>query len=62
MNTPTHHDPDQLAAVARAASKAAGCTCQPDLEVVEEYPGMHRCTVRHDAWCQLLARRSARWN
>jgi hypothetical protein len=60
--SPKHHDPDQLAAAARAAAREAGCTCHPDIEVVEEYDGMHRAQVLHDGICSLMIRRSAGWN
>jgi len=53
--SPTHHDPDQLAAITRAAARQAGCTCHPDIDVTEEGDGMHRAQVLHDWWCRLMA-------
>ncbi len=40
--------------VALAGSRAAGCTCNPDIEITHDPTGIEQATVRHDPWCALL--------
>lgn len=47
---------------ARLATCLAGCTCVPDITIVEEAPCVYRAKVQHDTWCELLCRRAAPWS
>ena len=57
-----HHDPDTLTESARIAAVLAGCTCDPDVELVVLEDGIYTATVHHDHGCPLLTRRAAVWN
>ena len=52
---------EQIKAAALTASRLAGCTCEPsiDIETVDE---IHHAHIAHDPWCALLARRAAPCN
>ena len=50
--------------MAKAASRATGCDCEPNV-TVEELEGplpLRRVEVAHDPWCRLLKLRTAHLN
>ena len=51
-----------LRAVALAASRVEGCTCEPVITTIEVAPHVHRAEVAHDDWCPLLRSRLSRSN
>lgn len=52
----------RLAEAALAATRAAGCTCAPDMVLHRGAGGVLHVHVAHDDWCPLLVRQAARWN
>lgn len=57
-------DDDRLALVARAGARALGCSCSPDIVIVQPTPAdPHRhVDVEHDADCTLLRSLASPWN
>jgi hypothetical protein len=52
----------ELVDAAIVAARVGGCTCDVEVDVTTDADGLHHATVRHDHWCPLLNRRTARWN
>lgn len=40
--------------MALATARAEGCTCDPEIELVEIEPDLYSARVAHDDWCALL--------
>lgn len=59
---PSHHGPSKLTGASLQAVRLDGCTCQPDVELTEEYPGVMRLQIMHDSWCSLIQAQAAQWN
>lgn len=51
---PIDEDPREAALI---AARAEGCTCEPEVELVEIEPRVYVSRVAHDPWCVLLRRR-----
>lgn len=56
-------DRDQLEAAARAAVKAQGCICRPDITIRQDPDDLvAHADVSHASWCPLLLARNRRNN
>lgn len=57
-----HHDPEVLAGAVLDATRRAGCTCTPDVDLTEDFPGIYHAAVSHDSGCRLLTKAAASCN
>lgn len=55
--------PDEDSELILLMARAAGCTCQPDIDKpVADAGGLLHIRIAHDDWCALLQRSTAEFN